>query len=476
MTASRISYNVHAQRILDNNYFMTHIERLQPAAIFIMDALGLAREIKSTLPKTIVIHRNWGVTQGDDNVFDKVSPQQWLDLRASEAAGGIMLHTSCEPGWGQDVIDWHVKLMELAAPRGIPLVIGNWSVGTPRPEDWPMARRMLELLDQHRDLFVLGLHEYAAGVITSGLVGGSPDDSRHTNFVPVENWPHDASSLTQFHCGRFHFLTNYCQSIGLRPPRIIITEHGFDDVSDIKPWLSGLRVRGPYMNVRGWKSLQDQWSDWYGGRGWSAQRAMFEQLAWADRTLYQHSPVEAQCIFCWGHSSNGWEQFDVAEATEFHSLLEAYAQQQPAPGVQPIGVAPVGQPGVTINPVGVAPVGQPSTPSIQPVGQPSSPNIQPVGVAPVGQPTASNVQPVGFTPVGVVSSASTSPAANHPPAVEVPSAESRAVPNLITISLTADEIAIISGGLRAMSKVTMDSRVLAAFNTLADALERAAQG
>jgi len=453
MTASRITYNVHAQRLLDKNYFMDHIERLQPVALFIMDALGLAREIKSALPDTMVIHRNWGVTQGDDAVFSKVSPQQWLDLRAGEAAGGITLHTSCEPGWGQDVIDWHVKLMQLAAPRGIPLVIGNWAVGTPQPDQWAMAQPMLELLDQHRDLFVLGLHEYAAGVITSGLVGGAPDDSRHTNYVPVENWPHDASTLTQFHCGRFHFLTHYCQSIGLKPPRIVLSEHGFDDVSDIKPWLNSLKVRGPYLNIRGWKSLQDQWSDWYGGHGWSAQRAMFEQLAWADRTLYQHSPVEAQCIFCWGHTAAEWEQFDVAEATEFHSLLEAYAQQQPAVSPQPATTAPVG-----VAPIGVAPVGQPAAP-ITPVG------FTPVGVAPVGQPAAP-ITPVGFTPVGVA------------PAVEVPALTTHAARQsapLFTVQLTAEEIETISSGLRMMSKITLDSHILTAFNTLAAALDRAAQ-
>ncbi|MBI1279617.1 MAG: hypothetical protein GC179_15930 [Anaerolineaceae bacterium] len=441
MTASRITYNVHAQQLLNHDVFMQHIERIQPTALFVMDALGLAREIKSALPKTMVIHRNWGVTGGDDAVFAKVSPQQWLDLRSAEAAGGIMLHTSCEPGWGQDVIDWHVKLMELAAPRGIPLVIGNWAVGTPQPDQWPMARRMLELLDQHRDLFVLGLHEYAAGVITSGLIGGAPDDPQHPNFVPVENWPDDVSKLTLFHCGRFRFLVNYCHSIGLRPPRIILSEHGFDDVSDIKPWLNGLRVNSPYLNIRGWKSLQDQWSDWYGGRGWSAQRAMFEQLAWADRTIYQNSPVEAQCIFCWGHTSKEWEQFDVAEAAEFHSLLEAYAQQQPAPSVQPVG-----QPAAPMTPIGFAPVGQPTSP------------IAPVGVAPVGEAAAVN---------------------SHPPAVEVSAASEQsasAPPKLLTISLTADEIAIINSGLRLMGKVTVDPTILKAFNTLADVLERSVSG
>lgn len=471
MMASRISYNVHAQRLLDHNLFFDHLERLQPAALLIMDALGLAREIKSALPDTLVIHRNWGVTQGDDSIFSRISPQQWLDLRAGEVSGGITLHTSCEPGWGQDVIDWHVKLMELAAPRRIPLVIGNWAVGTPQPDQWPMARRMLELLDQHRDLFVLGLHEYAAGVITSGVVGGAPNDPRHTNYIPVENWPSDVSQLTLFHCGRFHFLLNYCKSIGINPPRIIITEHGFDDVSDIKPWLNGLRVRGPYLNIRGWKSLQDQWSDWYGGRGWSPQRAMFEQLAWADRTIYQHSPVEAQCVFCWGHTSGEWEQFDVAEATEFHGLLENYARQSPVPapqpvapvGVQPVGVQPVGQPSTTITPVGFQPVGE-----IQPVGQPAA-SITPVGFQPVGV-----IEPVGVVqPVGQPSAP---PAVEVTPAITEPVHSQAAPPELFTISLTADEIATITTGLRHMNKVTLDAAVLAAFNALADALERAANG
>ena len=460
MAGSRISYNVHANGIPDRNQFMAHLERLQPKAILIMDDLGLAQSIKAKLPATTVIHRNWGVTQADDDVFAKVSPQRWIDLRGQETDGKIALHTSCEPGWGQDVIDWHVKLMELCAPRGIPLVIGNWAVGTPQPDQWHMARPMLELLDQHRDLFVLGLHEYACGVITSGLIGGAPDDPRHPNYIPVENWPGDVRGTTMFHCGRFNFLLQYCQSIGLKPPRIIMTEHGFDDVSDIKPWASTLRLRGPYLNIRGWKTVVDQWTDWYGGRGWSAERAMFEQLAWADRTIYQPSPVEAQCLFCWGHTDKVWEQFDVAQAGEFQALLEAYAQQP---------IAPIGQPVAPMQPVGFAPVGQPA------------PSMQPVGVAPVGQPTPA-VQPVGFVPVGVAPVGQPVPGAAKPPAVAVepePMASAFAAmiapaseEKLYTLSLTANEIDAIVAGLRMMERVTRDGKIIAAFNTLAAALER----
>ncbi|MEZ4667971.1 MAG: hypothetical protein R3E39_08655 [Anaerolineae bacterium] len=463
MAGSRISYNVHAHGVSNHDGFIAHLERLQPKAILIMDHLGLAERIKAALPETTVIHRNWGVTQADDNVFAKVSPQRWIDLRGKETDGKIMLHTSCEPGWGQDVIDWHIKLMDLCIPRGIPLVIGNWAVGTPQPEQWAMARHMLELLDQHRDLFVLGLHEYACGVITSGLVGGAPDDPRHPNFIPVDNWPQSVHNITRFHCGRFNFLVEYCQSIGLKPPRIIMTEHGFDDVSDIKPWASTLRLRGPYLNIRGWKTLVDQWTDWYGGRGWSAERAMFEQLVWADRTIYQPSPVEAQCIFCWGHTDQAWEQFDVSEAHEFQSLLEGYAQHEP-----------INQP--------VTPVGQPVAQPIQPVGQPAPPP-PPAGFAPVGQPPPPP-PPTGFAPIGVAPVGQPVPGAGKPPTVLVEDApETPATPfttltaptakeKLYTLTLTANEIDIIVAGLREMGRVTRDAKIIAAFTTLAAALER----
>jgi hypothetical protein len=77
--------------------------------------------------------------------------------------------------------------------------------------------------------------------------------------------------------------------------------------------------------------------------------------------------------------------------------------------------------------------------------------------------------------VGVVASDA------HTPAVEVPSATETVVstskpPALLTITLTAEEVAIISSGLRMMNKVTLDSYILAAFNTLAAVLERSALG
>lgn len=143
--------------------------------------------------------------------------------------------------------------------------------------------------------------------------------------------------LTQFHCGRFNFLIQYCQRVGIRPPRVVLTEHGMDDLSDIKAWSSGLNVTPGYLNVRGWKSLTQQWEDWYGGRGWSPQRAYFEQLKWADNVIYRNSIVEGQCIFSWGHSSGMWEQFDIEPAEELQDLLVGYAGEPSPPAPLPQG-------------------------------------------------------------------------------------------------------------------------------------------
>lgn len=335
---SRLTYNVHGQNIPDVGRLKSHLLKINPFHLLAMDNLGFLREMMVDLKDTIMIHRNYGITNGDDDVHIKVTPARWLELRAKESEGGIYLYTTNEPAFDQKSIQWHIELMELAAKQGVKLVIGNWAVGNPGPDDWGQAKRMLELLDQNRDLFVLGLHEYACGIITSGLYGGYPNNAGvqpgtpgGQDLVPKDKWPKDVSKITQWHCGRFNFLVNYCQKNNIKPPRIIITEHGFDDVSDIKGWAEKLEKTQNYSSIRGWKSLRSQWDKWFNPIGWSAERGYFEQLVWADQTIYQNSVVEGQCVYCWGHSSEIWEQFDVSEAYEFQGRLEDYAKAVDVP-------------------------------------------------------------------------------------------------------------------------------------------------
>lgn len=464
MARSRVSYNIHAQVVKNHDRLMSHLQVLNPVAVLVLDGKGLGREIKQMLPNTQVIIREYG-SKGDDTIHLQMSPEQFLKERAHLAEGQqYLLYTSNEPGFDKNIIDWHVQLMELAAKQGVPLVIGNFAVGIPRPEEWSQARRMLELLDQHRDLFVLGLHEYGCGVMTSGLVGGAPNDPAHPNYILTQNWPAKATGLTQFHCGRFNFLIQYCQSVGIKPPRIMLTEHGMDDLSDIKSWSSTLKVRSGYLNVRGWKSLTDQWIEWYGGQGWSPERAYFEQLKWADQAVYQGSIVEAQCIFSWGHSSDMWEQFDIAEAAELQTLLEDYARgSTESVSVQPASFASISAPTTAA----------PTTPTVTtaPVSTQSS------EVAPIGERTQAEVNAASTSfvapAIAVNTNTSTTPATSNITATASFAPIALSEPITITMTYTEEELTELIAGLRTSSQLALGTSLSNSFILLADALENA---
>src|SRR5512147_2627819 len=112
MAHSRISYNIHAQVIKESGRLKQHLLKINPTVVLFLDGLGAAKETKAALPNTIVIHRNYGVTNGDDDVHIKITPQRWMELRAKESEGDIYLYTSNEPVFDQKCIQWHVELME----------------------------------------------------------------------------------------------------------------------------------------------------------------------------------------------------------------------------------------------------------------------------------------------------------------------------------------------------------------------------
>jgi len=352
MPKSRISYNIHGQNVPDWDGLKRHLVAIDPAAVLVMDDLDKCRELKRLLPDAIVIYREHG-SEGDETVHKRMSPEAWLKHRGGMAAGGIWQYTTNEPGYDKDILQWHVWLMEQAVVTKTPLVVGNFATGLPKPEEWGLARRFLELLAAHPDLFILGLHQYAAGVATSGLYGGYPDNAGADpskpnevgkNLIPPEAWPPSAEGITTFHMGRQRFLLDYCKLIGIRPPRMIITETGFDDLSDVAGFMRKLKISSKYQNARGWKSIIPQWEAWFGARGWSPERAYFEQLKWADRVLFQPYGIEAELVFSWGHSSQMWDQFDMAEAFEFHALLEAHAKpvvEPPPPAPKPLPAFPI---------------------------------------------------------------------------------------------------------------------------------------
>jgi hypothetical protein len=299
--------------------------------MLVIDGVQLCRDIQNVSARTQVIHRAYP----DEEIWRQKTPAQWIEQKKSEVGNSrLWLYTVNEVGLSDDLCRWWTEVIRLSDRDQMQLVIGNLSAGTPQASDWtrPAVIELLKACSANRSRVVIGLHEYACGVITSGFLGGWPDNAgvapvpdnkgKGRNLVPFANWPErtEVNKITRFHAGRFKFLVEACALIGIPTPRIVLTEHGFDDMSDIKTWALLQQQTPPYTSFRGWKSLVNFWQANY-GTFWTSQRAMFEQLAYADRVLYQNSPVEGQLIFCWGQTSDMWDQFDISKADEFLKLV-----------------------------------------------------------------------------------------------------------------------------------------------------------
>ncbi len=340
MVQSTISYNVNGMTCPRPDVLQKHIAAINPRWLLITDNLGMVRDYHRQFPNTAIIARNWGLTDGDENVYARLSPAAWLDARLPEAGDGIYLYTGNEAGIQPQ---WHIDLMKLVVQRGLKqvrLVICNCAVGTPSNlSEWsqPIMREFFQLLHEHRDQFVLGLHEYFCGIAPSGFIGGYPDGSwsdgrinLHPNYEDRRNWPADASRLGMlWHCGRFQVVNDAAKGFGFMAPRIVITEHGADDLSDMRPWAQKFPISDGYSSHGGWKSLGALWVRLLSGR--SAQEAYFENVNYLRTAVYARFPnIEGQLLFTWSGTAK-WQAYGLSDADEFMSLLEAdVAKQQPA--------------------------------------------------------------------------------------------------------------------------------------------------
>lgn len=342
MTQSTISYNINGADCPHADVLEKHLQAINPRWALIMDNAAMAQDYARAMPGTNFIIRNWALTKGDENAYS-LTPAAWLEARLPEVGllGNVYLYTGNEAGIAAK---WHIDLMKLIVQRNlklVKLVICNVAVGTPSDvSEWKRAemREFFQLLDEHRDQFVLGLHEYFAGIAPSGFVGGFPDGSwtdgrtnLHPNYEDRRNWPDDASTIGMlWHCGRFKVVNDAARSFGFQPPRIVITEHGADALSDIALWLKKFPVSDGYSQHRAWKSLGALWARLLPGR--SAQQAFFDNVQYLKKAVYDRFPnVEGQLLYTWSGNFQ-WLEFDMSEADEFHKLLEKSVEAvTPAP-------------------------------------------------------------------------------------------------------------------------------------------------
>lgn len=145
-----------------------------------------------------LIIANEGQSSGnDDGRYAMTTPQEWGDW------------------WGA----FSIAIAELAMLRdGYRLLIGGWSAGTPELGFWesPQQHAFLRLCDAYPNALGIAVHE---GV-----------DPRST-AAPYDHLINDIPYITR----RYQFIFDECDQLGIRRPRIFISECAwkYDDVPDL---------------------------------------------------------------------------------------------------------------------------------------------------------------------------------------------------------------------------------------------------
>lgn len=321
----QLAFNIHGPNAIKNRPYLVQWHKdVKPRWSLVMDDDGLAAEIQQASPTTGVIGRST-----HDEQQSVLSVDNWLNLVAHNGGAGRWIYMRNEQGANTTETQWSYDRLVAGLKRGWKFVVYNCSTGTPEPSEWGNADKVIRLAAENPSQIVLGLHEYAGGLMWSGMDG--------IPYTP--DYPASKGTGNQWLVGRFEFLLKYCDAQKIKYPRIVITEHGFDDVfkSFQHP---DLKVSKPYLNVRGWRTLVDQWAIWYPGEDPGDVYA--HQLLWADEKVYTNTPVEGQLIFNYGNlggnqplDPNNWYQTNVEDTSVAQRLREAAPPVSPPPVVNP---------------------------------------------------------------------------------------------------------------------------------------------
>jgi hypothetical protein len=227
--------------------------------------------------------------------------------------------------------------MRLARANGFTVVVGNFSVGYVQPEQINSGAfdSYLRAINQYGHY--LGLHEYTVAVLPFGVGQWGAEALLDRNRVQPASWPLASALPTRlwsnqlppyWYLRRGDWFLLRADFLSIQRPRILLTEFGWDNLPNIKPYIEPLRAQfgvDRYMrDMRGVNTYSQLWA-WYWPQ-WSFAQAACEQLKWSD-AVYPADYIGFN-LFTWSMHPN-WLQTDFsgrenAAHFELHRCLEAY--------------------------------------------------------------------------------------------------------------------------------------------------------
>lgn len=326
-------YNIIAEGMSDNerSALLTHLIKIKPGLVVVIDRLSYALAIKHALPQTAVVFRRYHPSNagGDDNLQLKLSAQQWLESYGDvPPSAGLYVYCNNEPSRDRATFAHAEQCARLAVSAGYNIAVLNFSVGVPEPSDWelPESLSLLRFAAANRNRVLVCVHEYAASFC--GMEWGLSNDPA--------TWPQSVSGASWL-LTRYRNIYKACDKHGIGYPRIGVTEASFDAIDAAKdyqnslPHTNGL-IGALWANIEAWQRMKPSHMDW--------PQYMVEQLHWMNRAIYALDPnVAGVANFCMGSfEGTRWRLYDLLRVPNIFTLMEARNWQPmtiptPTPGL-----------------------------------------------------------------------------------------------------------------------------------------------
>jgi hypothetical protein len=302
----------------DHSALYNFVDQIRPRSILIMDNPGLAMDLQYNFPEMRVLYRNWGIN-GDDNSSRRFDPvARFYKLAGDVPDGRIGLVFDNEPSYDKQTADYHIKGMEVADKEGRWIGALGTGMGGPEPQEWEslmlvshamysgepnkrqaemLKARLVETITATTTRLAPFLQAYDAsnkkrierGLMPHVILLHEYFDF-HNPYKPGWN-PYEGDNWL---IGRFLFLLQACQKMGLDKPVIMISEHGSD-------------------------SLQSEYHGWLAGKGIS-EELYASYLTDLMRGIYEPFCELGQAIFTWCPDDQ-WETFNIKNAKRLQQLL-----------------------------------------------------------------------------------------------------------------------------------------------------------
>ena len=332
-----------------NTEIRAHTLRLEPTSAIFLDNDGGANELANLLPGCKVISRIVSDRYEKELHRTKGEAVRYIQTRAGQVNHSVYINIGCEPPVEnledmRRLVDEYLAAFEWAQPRGI-RVAGPHSAHYGWTEaHWRILAPLAGYIGRYPDLFLLTGDEYFAGVPFSGVQDTRLPEGNEKGHIRPETWRASDTGV-YYHVGRMpHNLFPILQEMGLPIPLTVITEAGADDLQDVEPWRESLVHTPPYEKIKGWRSLERQWSLWGAAYGWDARTYFLKGLESIRDVIYKPWPqVIGADLFVMGNNGDllwlGHNHWDTGENGMMAKLETTNLKGQP-----PVPTTPAPEP------------------------------------------------------------------------------------------------------------------------------------